>query len=187
LHNPVLAGFGFEGRYNREPTVSSEDSLGNHFATLSDSWELGALFGWRINTWDLSATAAYGRQRFSFQNSSTATLPPGLASVSYTILRLGAGGRFHLTSRVGLLMEADYLPVLGTSQIAAAFFPRLSVGGVQGRLGGAVAVTGPFEVQVIAEYRRYFYAMNPKPGDAYVAGGALDEYITLTAGLAVRL
>jgi len=36
------------------------------------------------------------------------------------------------------------------------------------------------------DYRRYFYAMNPKPGDPLIAGGALDEYVTLTAALAVR-
>jgi hypothetical protein len=37
---------------------------------------------------------------------------------------------------------------------------------------------------VIVSYRRFFYSMNPTPGDGYVAGGALDELGGLQASVA---
>ena len=37
----------------------------------------------------------------------------------------------------------------------------------------------------ICEYgaQRYFYAFHPVPGDVYVAGGAVDEFLTFGGGV----
>ena len=52
-------------------------------------------------------------------------------------------------------------------------------------VGAGVAYPLPrgFEVALRARYTRYFSAFHPVPGDASVAGGALDEYITFGGGV----
>jgi hypothetical protein len=66
-------------------------------------------------------------------------------------------------------------------------FPHESVGGVEGRLGLAYPITRSFEVSIAGAYTRIFYAYNPTPGDANVAGGALDEMGNLSLALATML
>lgn len=43
------------------------------------------------------------------------------------------------------------------------------------------------EAQFNLAYRHYFFSMNPEVGDARVAGGALDQFINGTLGLAFYL
>ena len=33
-----------------------------------------------------------------------------------------------------------------------------------------------WEGRLVGDYERYFYSFGPTPGDAYVAGGALDQF-----------
>ena len=40
------------------------------------------------------------------------------------------------------------------------------------------------EVSLDVLYQRFFYNLAPVPGDPYVAGGALDQMITVSLGLA---
>jgi hypothetical protein len=106
--------------------------------------------------------------------------------VDYRLWLFELGARLPLGS-LALLAAADYLDVTSTGEIgSAARFPRLSVGGVEGKLGMALSLFSPWEARIIFDYRRYFYSFNPQPGDPYIAGGALDEYFTVTAGLAAR-
>ena len=50
-------------------------------------------------------------------------------------------------------------------------------------LGAAWPLGGGLDLRVRATYERYVYAFAPVPGDAYVAGGALDQIFH--GGLAV--
>jgi hypothetical protein len=43
-------------------------------------------------------------------------------------------------------------------------------------MGAAFEIASGFEARLEGSYRRFFYAMNPRPGDPFVAGGALDEF-----------
>jgi hypothetical protein len=62
------------------------------------------------------------------------------------------------------------------------------VGGIDAALGAALPLgSGGFELQGLLRYFRYFYAMNPEPGDALVAGGALDQFFTFQVGAAYAL
>ena len=120
----------------------------------------------RLNTYDLAAApGVYGR----------AALYPGA---------LG-GGRFGLGRRVALTGRAAWLAVLDTGAAPARYFPRQTVSAVEAAAGVAVDI-GEVEVRAGVEYRRYFSSMHPEPGDAYVVGGAVDEYMAATVGFAVR-
>jgi hypothetical protein len=179
------ANIGLTGRYDLEPALASYDASGDRLGTTSDAWELGPKVRLPMGSIEWSASATWARQRFSVQIPPSAGLVvPGVA---YSALRGDVGARIAVFERVTLLADAAYLHVLGSGEVASqTYFPRLGVAAVEGRLGAAVRISGPFEVRAWADYRRYFFSMNPQPGDPYIAGGALDEYVTLTGALAVR-
>jgi hypothetical protein len=124
-------------------------------------------------------TGAYGGELFAIESlNPNASLP----SVDYRFVRASADARVPL-GRFAVFGDVGYLFVLSAGAVAARF-PKSSVGGVQAEVGGAVAIAAGFEARVTASYRRFFYTMNPTPGDGYVAGGALDELSGLQASLA---
>jgi hypothetical protein len=58
-------------------------------------------------------------------------------------------------------------------------FPRGRGGIVDGRLGVAVPFGGVVEGRLWLDHTRAFFDLRPVPGDAYVAGGAVDSYSTV--------
>ena len=114
-------------------------------------------------------------------------VPPVPPDVEYKFVRLGVDGRVHV-QRALLGAHFGYRRIRDAGEIQQAnWFPRSSVGGVDaGVLGGYEIVRG---VDLIAgfDFRRYFYSMNPEPGDPNIAGGALDEYIAGWGGIEYRM
>jgi hypothetical protein len=55
------------------------------------------------------------------------------------------------------------------------WFPRVRGGGVDGRVVTAFVTPSGVEVRVVGELRRMFMDMRSEPGDAWVAGGAVDQ------------
>jgi hypothetical protein len=106
-----------------------------------------------------------------------------MPAVDYRFVRAGADARFPLGRDVALFADAAYLFVMSSGEVGDRF-PRSRVGGVLAELGGAVTFATSFEARLTVSYRRFFYSMNPTPGDAYVAGGALDEFGGAQASLA---
>jgi hypothetical protein len=78
---------------------------------------------------------------------------------------------------------ASYLGVLSTGPLGT-YFTRARVGGVEGRAGAAYTLARGVELSLEASYTRFFYSLNPQPGDAYVAGGALDQLLRGSLGVA---
>jgi hypothetical protein len=64
-------------------------------------------------------------------------------------------------------------------------FRDTTFGAVEFGGGLAVPIVRVFEFRATADYMRVFYSFHPTPGDAYVAGGALDQFVRaqLTANL----
>ena len=58
--------------------------------------------------------------------------------------------------------------------------------GLQGEAAVAFAITPDLEVRATAGLRRYGFDMNSKPGDLWVAGGAIDQLMWGGLGLAYR-
>jgi hypothetical protein len=133
---------------------------------------------------DVGLDVGYVAQRFTL-GRSTPTLDAGVPNVGAQSLRLGLSGRFGLGRRVALTGRAAWLAVLDTGAAPARYFPRQTVSAVEAAAGVAVDI-GEVEVRAGVEYRRYFSSMHPEPGDAYVVGGAVDEYMAATVGFAVR-
>jgi hypothetical protein len=127
----------------------------------------------------LAITAAYGSEAFEFTAYDPSANFP---SVAYKFVRMSADVRVPL-GRMALFCNAGYLDVLSAGDVASRF-PKASVGGVQAELGAGFRIVPGLETRLSGSYRRFFYSMNPTPGDSFVAGGALDQFFGVQASLA---
>ena len=107
--------------------------------------------------------------------------------VRYQSLRVGMGARLPLTQNLSARASVDYLGVMSAGPLnGAARFPRATVHGVDLAVGGSYALTPSLEAQLTVGMKRYGLNMRAVPGDAPLAGGAVDEYMSMIVGLAYR-
>jgi hypothetical protein len=178
---PGLRGFGLTFDYALAFALTSTDSAGTSVSTGWSSFDLGAReripLGRSVT---LGLGGGYGEIIYSFKGalSPTAELP----DVHYRFIEGGVDASVSVAG-FDFYGAGSYLGVLATG-IFATYFPRAMVGGVQGRLGVGRALSHGFEVLLEASYTRFFYTLNPQPGDPYVAGGALDEIARGSLGVA---
>lgn len=171
---------GLIGGYARAVALSSAPAGGD--AVTTDWWRFHAGVRGRARigaSFVLGISAVYGGETFGFSESA---LDAQVPAVAYRFIRprvdaRAAFGRFAVAGSVG------YDIMLSAGRVADRF-PHASVGGVESSLGPTFSLTRAWEVSLTASYRRFFYAMHPVPGDAFVAGGALDEMLGLQGGLA---
>jgi hypothetical protein len=174
LRVPVLADVGIVGGYAQAFGLQSAASESGSITTDWYRWYVGGRF--RLRTGGdrapvLGAVGAYGSEVFRFDGSDpTGTFP----SVDYTFVRASADVRVPI-GRFAAVADGGYLAVLSAGDVASRF-PHASVGGVAFGLGGTFTIGYGLEAGLEASYRRFFYSMNPRPGDGFVAGGALDEF-----------
>jgi hypothetical protein len=117
----------------------------------------------------------------------TGDLQGNAPNVRYRTLSAGAAGRVQLLPRLALLGRAAYLHALSAGPLSEpGRFSRATIRGVQGEATAAFAVTNQVEVRASAGLRRYGFDMNSKPGDFWVAGGAIDQQMWGGLGLAYR-
>jgi ASC-1-like (ASCH) protein len=171
------------------PVVTSPAPSGTGtYGTYSLSWAIGAKV--RLPK-GLFAAVSYGDQRYQLTPTGGAS---GLdvPMVDYRFVRLGVGGRFRVSPVVSVMANMSYLRCLGLGQIGGVgYFPygtcaALEVGAAIGYRFGS-----RFEVQVGADIRRYGLAFHVTPAEytanmnTRVAGGAVDQYLTGWAAVAV--
>lgn len=124
----------------------------------------------------------YAMQSYSITGSATAP-KINVPGVSYGALRIGGNIRLGLMDRLGIHLGAAFQQPLSYGEIKTTYFPNLSANGMDAWLAVSYAVLKNVEVKVGIDYTRFGFKMNPKPGDTFVAGGALDDYKAM--GLAV--
>jgi hypothetical protein len=180
---PVLEGLGVTAAYDAAFGLSSSGSSSASGASVGTSWsrvEVGAReripLGRAVL---LGLHGGYGQIAYSFDGAPDATSE--VPSVEYHFVRGGADARF-VVGALALIVDGSYLGVLSSGAVGS-YFPRATVGGVEARAGAAYALGAGFHLCFDASYTRFFYTLNPVPGDAYVAGGALDQMATASLGL----
>ncbi len=182
---PVVSDVGVFGSVSRSLRAHTPGGLaGAGYDNLWHAWDLGgryrAVFAGEERG---SVSIRYGSLRYDFSGAP----PAGVLLPSGTLQYWRPG--LDLRQPIGpvaLSVSAGYLALVMQDAIGRAF-PRASHGGVE--LGGAVNVAlGPrFDLRLEGKYTRIFYSLHPLPGDPYVAGGALDEYVVVDLAFALRL
>ena len=105
----------------------------------------------------------------------------------YRFVRGGLDVRVAVTADFSLAAGAGYRHVLNQGGPIRSDFPHLTVAGVDADVRAAYAVTRSIEARVQADVRRYFYDMHSIAGDARIAGGAVDQYLSVAVLLAMTL
>jgi hypothetical protein len=134
----------------------------------------------------------YGRQVFTFKDAGG--LADSLPGVNYHYLRVGLDGRVPV-GRLALIAGAAFRHLLtragpmGTTLVEAGsvgdHFPRAQMSGLDARLGAALPLGHNLEAVLLLGYVRYWAAFNSRPGDTYIAGGAVDHFIHADLGVAL--
>ena len=173
-----LRHLGVDGRLRYLVGVQSEDSDGNAFDTSSFD-AFGGLRGRvPLGSHELGIGVGVGHHNFDIEVPEDG---PALPGVGYTYLRFGADSRFALPASLHLYVGAAWRQVLSSGDLGSdEWFPNATQGGIDANLQLGWAFLGGLELRLGAEYTRYFFSLNPELGDTFVAGGALDQYISGT-------
>jgi len=179
-HTPVLDDFGLTFAYATAFAVASADAAGTKVGTSWTVLDAGARERIHLGRAVLAGLhGGFGQIEYAFDDA----LPRAqLPSVRYQFVRAGADLRIAL-GRWALSFAGSYLGVLSTG-LLGTYFPRATEAGIEGRAGVSVALARGLEASFDAIYTRFYFAMHPAPGDAYVAGGALDQMGRVSLGLA---
>ena len=176
---------GIVGRYAGSAGFESQTRDGSQKA--SGSWTRSAvgvrgriLAGPKDTGPFIGLEGTYGTWAFVFQGDDA--IVAEVPSVSYKFLRAGADARFPFGA-FALFGGIGYMHVLSAGQFSDRF-PHASIAGVDGQFGAAYALLPWLEARADVNYTRVFSSAKPQRGDAYIAGGALDEYFILHTGVA---
>jgi hypothetical protein len=187
LTRGFAANVGVLGYFDYAFGITSQAADGTRYATKA--LDLNLALTVRIPVGDvLKVNPFVGYTMESFAVTSAVGPGPDLANVGYRGLRGGLMLRAHVAGPVFVQGSFAGRYLLNTGEIqSASRFPRLKAGGLDAQVAIPVALTNRFEVKLQADYTRYWYSMNPQPGDAAVAGGALDIYASGTLVAAFTL
>jgi hypothetical protein len=177
----ILPDLAITARMARAFAFDSGTTSGSDVSTTWQDVEIG-LRG-RIHTGTagkaplLGAGVAFVSSVFDFGSSAAAR---DLPSARYKMLRMELDGRIPIES-FAVLVGASYLPVFSAAPMSDRF-SRAGIQGVGGRIGVAARALPWLEGRLEFKYDHIFYKLSPEPGDGYVAGGALDQRLAITAG-----
>ncbi len=133
---------------------------------------------------ELNAAAGYHVQQFSV--SDAGVQPSPVPSVDYRGVRYALGTRLAITRRWQLGFEVAWVQLIGAGQLVSRnWFPRSRGYAVEGTLYADFVVVGPLSLRGRVAWRRFSFDLNPRVGDRRVAGGAVDDYLSVGSGLAL--
>ena len=163
--------------FNYAVGITSVASDGTRFSTSAARLRLGLIGRIKVGILELQPQVGWVLQNYNIASNAGA-LKPNIPDVRYSNFRVGLGTRTTVYGPFGVTAGFAYQAPLTTGEIGSTrYFPRLKAGGLDANFG---IVLGPLldrvELRLGVDYIRYWYSMNPEPGDANVAGGALDDY-----------
>ena len=190
----VGAQFGIDFERERLFNFDSTRPDGQSFPTESQQFLVGLRWRYPKGRWEPSVVVDYGVHNFRFGVSG----PPvpgedntaGIPSVKYEFVRLGGGFRVGIGEKESFIIATSvaFRGVFNVGAIGSTlWFPEAKANGMDAMLMLGYALPKGFEIRLGFDYRRYWFDLNPVPSNApYVAGGALDQYLGFSIGVAWR-
>ncbi len=140
------------------------------------SFAAGARYHIALPALAIHLAADYGGHNFTIKSPSAQR--PEIPNVRFRYVRAGVGASVDLTSRIGVHVEGGYRYILSAGEIETAmYFPKLDAAAVDSRLALRIGIASGIQVELAGTLERFFFSMNPNPGDPMVAGGATDQYL----------
>ncbi len=180
----LLRDVGVFGDYSRALFLKSSLKDGSSFQTDETAYMVGLRA--RIHPAGDTGTVialsdAYAVQLLTFAASGT-SVGSELPEVRYTSNRSAVDLRVPFGNVAGLV-GLGYRLVVDGGPLGKRFHDS-RVNGFDAELGAALAPGGGWQALLVAHYERYSYGFKPQPGDAFAAGGALDQFFGCRLGLA---
>ncbi len=180
------ANLGLETRVQRSFGIEASNADGTRFASATLEYVLGSRARATIGGVELGVCGGIGAHSFSIDGDDT--MSSGIPDTNYTFVRGGIDAKFNVRPKLRVTLGGAYRHLLGTGELESSeWFPRLTGAGIDGRVALGYRLSRKLDVAVAASLRRYFFSMNPEPGDAQIAGGAVDQLISVSIGLVWRL
>ncbi len=187
---PVLRDLGVEAESEYDFVADSRRPDGQAYPTSSSAWSVGLTYRLPIGRHALLGSFGYGVHSFLIDPGGPATPTndprPELPRVRYETLRTGLGLRLAPVAGLVLHLRGSYLAVLDAGGIESdVWFPHARVTAIDAMAGVGYRLTPGLELRAAVQYRRYGFDLRPERGDAYIVGGAADQYWLYTIGVAV--
>jgi hypothetical protein len=184
----VEQAFGLKSTTEADGTPLAGKTFGNSVHEYAAGLRYRIPFGAGHQVW-VSGTA--GEHAFVFTSPSDCSDCRAMLHIPDTIYRYGRPGigvRLEMPADLSFTADAGYRYIFnaGGTQLDG-YFPHRTVGGVDAELAFGYRATPNLEIRASGQLRRYFYDMHSKAGDAFLAGGAIDQYWTVGLGMAVLL
>jgi len=183
-HTRVIEELALSFDYAFAPAFASATSGGEDIGTSWDHGDLKLQLPIRLSSHALAPrlgpTLGYGWLGFAF--STSAPIAAEIPTVSYQFVRIGLAGSMTFARRFTLKAGFDYLGA-GSGGAVYDRFRDVTLNGIDARLGVTAEITEGIRANLIFDYTRFFSTFIPVPGDAYVAGGALDQFGSFQIGI----
>ncbi len=178
--------FGVVVQYETAIALSTVDARGRNYDTSTSSLLAGLKVRAPFETerHELALLVAWRRQDFTVRAEGDVPVS-GSPDLGYSSVQVGLASRWALSHRVAISLDASYLAVLETGQLAEVF-PHVSSFGLDVVAGLAVGIAGGVEVRAGADFRSYFHSFNPEMGDRYALTGATDQQFAGWLAVALR-
>ncbi len=181
---PVLDQLAISFDYAFAPTLDSSTNDGEDIRTSWDHGDLSLRVPVRLGKLprspQIGATIGYGWLGFSF--ATTGPLAEEIPTVTYRFVRIGLTGEMSLSKRWAVNAAFDYLGPLGGGSVYDRFRDA-TIDGIDAKMGVSVEIAKQTRLLLMLDYTRFFSSFVPIPGDAYVAGGALDQFGSVKIGI----
>jgi hypothetical protein len=180
----------FEQLLGTASTLNADDQFpsGATFPTSMHELSGGLRYRVPVAPWQIGIEVTGGEHAFWFTSGGGADRNQlSIPNTIYRFARAGLDARVAVTPEFSLSVGAGYRYVINHAGPISADFPHLTVAGVDADVGAAYAITRSIEVRLQGGVRRYFYDMHSVRGDQQIAGGAVDQYLSGAAMLAVTL
>ena len=193
LDVPIVSDIGVVGMYRHAFGLQSQTERVQPtdpqflFDNSWNAYRVGLRYRHRLGDKDpvvLMLTGQFGGMRFQYEalNAESAAIINEVPNVEYQYLRGALDARIPAW-RFAFMLGAGYMGPLSAGEVYDRFTSS-SVGGIDTHLDIAFVLTKGLETRIGVEYQRFFYSFAPEVGDAYVAGGALDQLLGIRLGAA---
>ena len=187
LTNGIGAHIGFEGSFEQGLLFDSLDSGGRSHDSDAWGYSLAARLRQPSGAHQLGAALGYREQAFSVEGGDLPSGEGAVPGVTYRQLVAAVDARF-VFGPVAIDGRLEAAHVLSAGEMGDTnWFPRATGNRVSAMLELAYAFGGALAVTAGVELRRYFFDLDPEPGDPFVAGGAIDQYLIGRAALRATL
>jgi hypothetical protein len=188
IDSDALANVGLTFGFQRSLGVKSNRREGPLYPTTYSSWSLGLNYRLELGSVVLVPAVAWNGAKFSLDAADDGSIEAEMPSVDYGGLKIGTAAELLIADWFALLADAAYVQVLSKGSIISRQFHR--DGSAAGLILGAgvrIRVAERMSTELGAVYQHYYYDFNPQPGDRFIAGGALDQFVSARFAFRVEL